>query len=625
MGEKTAGNLFPYKEMREVQAEMVKEVEFCLNKGVHLIAHAPTGLGKTSAVLAPAMRYALDHNKTIFFLTSRHTQHNIAVETLREMKTAHDIPVPVVDLIGKQHMCSVPGVSLLYGNEFFEFCKKQREEGKCDFYLKTRKSNKLTTEAKLAVKVLEEQSPLHIEKFKELCANDNLCSYEIATTMAAKAKVIIADYYYIFSPSISSAFLKKADLQLSDAIVVVDEAHNLPERIRNLLTTQLSSFTLQRAIKEAEKAEQDDIFGYLNEVKTVLESLSIGIDAGEERIVKKDDFISKMKSIKDYDALIEELKGAAESVRESEKQSFISSIADFLESWKGPDDAYVRFISKKRSKNKTIINLIYRCLDPSILTHDVISQCHSVIMMSGTLQPTAMYRDLLGFPEKTMERTYESPFPEENRLSMIIPETTTKYNLRNEDQFRRIGEICAEVTNEVPGNCALFFPSYYLRDKVHAYFEELSEKTSFVEQGDMTKEEKAEFLDKFKSYNKTGAVLLGAITGSYGEGIDLPGDFLNCVVVVGLPLQKPNLEVSALIDYYDKKFGKGWDYGYVYPAFQKTLQSAGRCIRSESDRGVIIFLDERYTWSRYFKNFPKDWRIIVTRQFTEKIRGFFHK
>ena len=116
---------------------------------------------------------------------------------------------------------------------------------------------------------------------------------------------------------------------------------------------------------------------------------------------------------------------------------------------------------------------------------------------------------------------------------------------------------------------------------------------------------------------------MGVISGSFGEGIDLPGDLLKGVVIVGLPLQKPDLETKALIDYFDKKFKKGWDYGYLYPAFNKCLQSAGRCIRSETDRGVIIFLDERYTWSNYARCFPPDWKMRTTLLYGRMIEEFF--
>ncbi|MFA6888593.1 MAG: helicase C-terminal domain-containing protein, partial [Candidatus Woesearchaeota archaeon] len=132
-------------------------------------------------------------------------------------------------------------------------------------------------------------------------------------------------------------------------------------------------------------------------------------------------------------------------------------------------------------------------------------------------------------------------------------------------------------------------------------------------------------LENFKAYKATGAVLLATVSGSYGEGIDLPGDLLKCVIVVGLPLLTPDVETKQLIDYFEKKFKRGWDYGYVFPAFNKVLQNAGRCIRTETDRGAIIFLDERYAWPMYSRCFPEDLHVEMSVKPEEDIELFFGK
>ena len=147
----------------------------------------------------------------------------------------------------------------------------------------------------------------------------------------------------------------------------------------------------------------------------------------------------------------------------------------------------------------------------------------------------------------------------------------------------------------------------------------------FIEKSDMDKSERIHLLEEFKKYKDVGAVLLAVISGSFSEGIDLPGDFLKCVVVVGLPLSQPDLETKSLIDYYDKKFGKGWEYGYLIPAFNKSLQSAGRCIRSEKDKGVIVFMDKRYLWQNYYKYFPLDWNIKTAKADYVKIVDEFFR
>jgi len=235
-----------------------------------------------------------------------------------------------------------------------------------------------------------------------------------------------------------------------------------------------------------------------------------------------------------------------------------------------------------------------------------------------------MYKDILGFVDAD-EKVLESPFPKENRLSLIIPETTTKFTKRSEEQFRKIANILNKVINNIPGNVAVFFPSYGLRDSIYRHFYELyDDKESIIlEKPMLSKSEKESLLNEFKELKDKGGVLLGVATGSFGEGIDLPGDYLKAVVVVGLPLEKPNLETKELINYYDKKFGRGWDYGYVYPAITRTLQNAGRCIRSDTDKGVIVFLDERYSWPNYFRCFPPDYGVKISKLYEEKVKSFF--
>jgi len=164
-----------------------------------------------------------------------------------------------------------------------------------------------------------------------------------------------------------------------------------------------------------------------------------------------------------------------------------------------------------------------------------------------------------------------------------------------------------------------------LRDKIYFYFSGLCKKKIFIEKPRLTKEEKYELLEEFKSYKDDGACLMCVTSGSFGEGVDLPGDFLKGVIVVGLPLERPNLEVKGLIDYYDKKFGKGWEYGYTFPAMIKTMQNAGRCIRSETDKGVVVFLDERYAFPRYYNCFPPDYGVRISKLYKENIKSFFEE
>ncbi len=621
--------LFPYEKVREEQSSMLKAVAEVIAEGKDAIIHAPTGLGKTAAAIAPALKYAIANKKTVYFLTSRHTQHDIAIETLKLIKEKYGTSFNAVDIIGKKWLCAQSGTDLLFSSDFSEFCKSMKKDGKCEFYNNTRVGEgKASPSAALSLQTIKMLNPCAISKIMEIGHDEKLCPYELAMMLAADSNVVVADYYYIFNDDIRNQFFNRANKVLEDAIIIVDEGHNLPDRIRELMTVRVTTNVFLGAIKEAKKFGFAESMSLLNKVYDVVKEYAADLEMNQEKLVNRDEFMGKIAKAdenNDYEKVYEDLEFISDAVKITQKKSYISSVARFLKAWKGPDKGYTRILSLKYSPKGPMIMFCYRCLDPSVVTKNIIRDAHSTIMMSGTLNPTSMYKDLLGFSDDVELEGFDNPFHEENKLSLVIPKTTTKFNMRNEDQYLAIAEILADVVNTVPGNTAVFFPSYKLRDDVYKFMFERCKKTTLLEVSGMTTVDKVEMLDKFKQYSKQGAVLLGAMGGNFSEGIDLPGDMLKCVVVVGLPLRQPDLETKELIKYYDAKFKKGWDYGYIFPAFNKTLQSAGRCIRSETDKGCVVYLDERYSWSMYARCFPKDSGVRMTLQYKEWIEEFFDR
>jgi DNA excision repair protein ERCC-2 len=606
--------LFPHETVRNIQQAMMTVVSSAVTQGKDAIIHAPTGLGKTAAALAPALTSALQKSLTIFFLTSRQTQHQIVLDTIKKIKEKHNVTFTTVSFVGKKWMCGQAGATALHAGEFIEYCKKLREEDKCSYYINARKKTGLpTVEALHQIQTLQETGPHTTEEVVNRCVN--LCPYEISIELAKKAKIIILDYNHLFNPRIREIFLKKVDKDLNKSIVIIDEGHNLPERIRETNTMKLNSFVLRRAKNEAKNYDLEEVYDLVD----ALEENITALDVGEERLISREEIMNLVDSILPYASFVDELETAAKIVKEEQKQSSLGSIAQFLTSWLLDEKGYCRIVTRYKDNTE----IVHRCLDPSVIAKEVIGEAYSTIIMSGTLTPTAMFHDILGFTNDSSQNEFPSPFPEKNKLALIIPRTTTKYSSRSETQYKEIARICAEITNTIDGCSAIFFPSYALRNNIENYFHELSVKTVFREEQGMSKQDKTEVLGKLTSYQNKGAILLGIAAGSFGEGVDLPG-ILKCVIVVGLPLSKPTLEIKELIKYYDVKFAKGWEYGYVLPAITKTLQNAGRCIRSEKDKGVLIFLDERYMNYQYKKCFPTDWNLKISLKYTEKIKEFFH-
>ncbi len=629
-------SLFPFSSVRESQKQFIQDIEQCLQSRQHLLANAPTGLGKTAATLVPALEYALDNGKTVFFLTPKHTQHQIAVETLKKMKEKRQFIG--TDLIGKKWMCSVLGIEELNNHDFNEYCKSVTKDERCQYLNATRNKDRLLTkDAKREHDKLMLLQPFHAEEAK----SEVFCGYEFLMEFARKSNVIIGDYYHIFSPAGASTFIKLGR-KIENAIIIVDEAHNLPGRVRSIASDKLSSFVLRRAAKEAR------IFGFSGLVESIHTIEGIIEDLGHkmldqdsthknEAFVTKESFSEKIEQkITDMKALFEDFSDASAQIMEEKKKSSLSGLTKFLNSWDSTDRGFTRIIKRAKLKSgKSYISLNYVCLDPQVFTAPIFEECHSAILMSGTLEPQFMHRDLLGIPEsRAVTKTYASPFPKSNRLCIVIDNVTTRYSKRNEN-YGKIAEHVIKCAAAIPGNVAVFFPSYRFRDTVLEMTKDYISKEIILEQQGASKGERRRIYDAFvanyagrtdaSGVYRSGAVLFAVQGGSFSEGIDLPGKFLNGAVIVGVPLEVPNLETKAMIDYYDVKFNRGWDYGYTYPAVIRSIQSAGRCIRSEKDRGVCIFVDERFKWANYRKIFPQDWLLQVSSNPEPAIKNFFNQ
>ena len=615
--------LFPHEQFREVQEVMIQDLMEALENKNHILVHAPTGLGKTASVLTATLSYVLEKgkDKTIFFLTSKHTQHKIAMETISLIKKKYNLDFKVADFIGKKWMCLQPNVQDLSSSEFYEFCKKVVDKNVCMYYNNLKENEKLSLNARITLEKIEEGT-LNVNQVIDICSENSVCPYEINALHAQKSKVIIADYHHILSPGIRDHLFKKIHKDLSNCILIFDEAHNLASRIRDLMTVNLSTFIINASKREAVSLGFKEISEDIDSLNQILEELSRKIpDEENEVLITKNEFVKKLIEFTEYKELIGSLVFVGQQILQTKRRSFCNSLAGFLQQWLGKDEGFARILTKGLDKKGyTSINLSYRCLDPSFIMKDIAEEA-LVIGMSGTLNPLEMHRDLLGIQAEL--KVYNDPFPKHNRLNLIIPKTTTKFTFRDEDMYNKIAVVTSSLVNNIDGNSAVFFPSYQLRDKVNFYFQNLCEKTTFLEQQGLSKLERENILENFKSYKDSGAVLLATTSGSFGEGIDLPGDFLKAVIIVGLPLSKQDLETKELIKYYDARFNKGWDYGYLFPAMIKCIQSAGRCIRSKDDKGVIIFLDERYKWKNYSRCFPKDWEFKTTVNPIPLIKEFF--
>jgi len=611
---------FPYQSVRSGQSEFMNDCEEVLRKADILVAHAPTGIGKTAAVLSAAVEHSVERQKTVFFLTPKHTQHTIAVDTVRRIGEGHNVKVSLVDIIGKQWMCP-HRVRDLTSREFNEFCRAQKKDELCEYYNNTRRAKTTQKAQDTVARILAK--PLHNGEVLSACSLDKLCPYEVLLEAGRKADVVVCDYFHIFSPSVRRAFFNKLGKTLEDSILVVDEAHNLPDRIRSIMSHRFGTQSLERASKEASTMNLRQLSKELMEIGKSLKKLARKIKPRQEQYVEKDELVTEIKRAvdADYNEFVADVEALGIEVLKlpGRYRSYSANIARFLEEWVGQDIGFTRIMDKDEHH----VSISRRCLDPSLSCAEVFNAAYSSILMSGTLTPLSMYTNVLGLPvNRTMERAYKSPFPPENRLCLLVPGLTTKYAERTDFMYNKYASTISSALSIIPGNAAVFYPSYSLLADIGGRIR--TQKEKIFERQEMKKDERLTIYNRLVQLrNDGGGALMAVQAGSFSEGLDFPDNMLDAVIIVGLPLERPNLETQALIDYYDFKFERGWDFGYIYPAMNRALQAAGRCIRSETDRGAILLLDERFKWGNYRKCFPTDFEFIVTEQPQKYLQRFF--
>jgi DNA excision repair protein ERCC-2 len=593
---------FPFKTKRKSQDEMIKKIENCIENQKNLLVHAPTGIGKTIAALYPAVEQALQKGLTIFFLTPRHSQHQIALDTLKKMGIRE-----VVDIIGKKWLCNY-NYEHLNSREFQELCNYLKKEEKCTYFNKVYKIGDLTEEAKYKIEELSKKF-LSSEEIKRKCKE--FCAYEISCQLAKKSIVIIADYYHLFNPFVSYAFLSKINKEIESSIIIIDEAHQLPNRARELLSAKLTSYTLKRAYKEAREFESY-AYNDIENLRLRIQEIANKLKEGEESYIDKKELIAILNSL--GNDFLEELEEISDLVKEAGKErSFCSSLLNFIEKWMDSDDNFARII--RRKKEGFEIKLI--SLLPSKITSSVINNSYATILMSATLQPLEMYADLLGI-ENYETISFKSIFPKENRLNIVAPIATTKFSRRGEEQYKKYAEAIQKIFYEVKGNTAVFFPSYSVLKEVRKF---LDFEKIFEESQELNKEQKSAILKRFIESKR--ALLLGVQGGSFDQGIDIPNNSLKCIIIAGLALATPDLETKSLIDCYNRKYGRGMEYGYIFPAIQKAIQASGRAIRSEKDKATIVYLDERFLWRNYRRVLEGE-NFVVSKEPWLEIKKFWN-
>lgn len=606
---------FRHERLRLYQKEFIEAVYDAVSNAQHLLVHAAVGMGKTDATISPALSYALENNLSVFFLTPKISQHRIAIDVVHGIAKKFNLGVRAVDVIGRRYACIDPLLSNLDHDSFYQSCEKKRKNEQCIFYANARGFSR-TEQARadrLFKRLLADygNAKTHSEVI-EIGEKNSACPYELLMRLAALSDVIIADYYHLMITQIREIFLLKTKKRLEKSIIIIDEAHNLAKRVREHLSSTINSYILRRAEKELRLVGSEP----LPLVKEFNDWAEETLKKADEKLVSKEDFYDFLSC---YDIQPDEMAQLFEDagsafIEKRNKKSACLRFSRFLNNWWTEEEGVVRILKKKGA----YFSLSKRFLDPSIAT-SILNNAHSAILMSGTLLPLEMHRDVIGLDKnRTVMKKYPSPFDEKNTISIIAEGTSTKYSRRNFENYSAMARKIDEIINASPDGVAVFFPSYVV---LNAVVPLMKSKNLIIQKERMGPKETAELLKRFGD----GGVLCCVQGGSLSEGVDFCNGEIKTAIIVGIALEEPNIEILSLIDYYQKKFGKGWEYGYLYPAVIKALQAAGRGIRKETDRAAIVFMDERFKWRNYRKILDDGRRFIITPEPEKFVRSFWSK
>jgi len=638
--------LFPYKPRRN-QTAIMQTIKNALESKIDIVFESGTGSGKTICTLSSTLEYALENNKKIIYTTRTNAQQRqviIELRTIRNKNKDNKDKIFGVGIQGRANMCILarvdPELSKGTSEELSRYCsnekKKARSDKKnqgCIYYKNTFDKIKLEK----IIQWVKKELPT-AEEFINYCEKKQICPYEINKLLIRESKIVVCPYIYVFDLMIRNMLFDSLSVSEEDMILVIDEAHNLPDFIRELFSAELSMFMLNSCSFEVEKYGDprivDDRFSLSEFCKIISEIVRdlrdtyvYGVleNGLRKELLRKDDafipshefeteILSRLKiTSKTLHDIIGDLIAYGEKIQEYKQKegklprSYLHKLGLSLDFWINLDiDHYAKLVVDSRDGKNPRIEAY--CLDPALGT-EIIKDFHSSIHMSGTLEPLEEYRDSIGLSETTELIAYPSPFPKENRKVLYVSDVTTKYDEISKDNknIEQIKTYVSKICNTFPKNTMVFFPSF----NIMSMFRHLEQYNSikrclFVEERDMSQSALMELVSGFKekgSENNGGATLFSVIGGRISEGMDFPAKQLELAVIVGIPYPKPTARQRGLQRYYDLKFGKGWEYTVEAPTARKLLQSIGRLIRNETDKGVAIILDRR---AARFKRYIRD-------------------
>ena len=591
---------FPY-EYRKGQKELAAGVYRTINRKKNLFIQAPTGVGKTISTVFPAVKAVGEGlGDRIFYLTAKTVTGTVARETF-ELLRKNGYQAKVIQITAKEKMCLCEEMEC--NPVHCPYAKGHYDRVNDAVYDLMQKEDMLTREVIL-------------QQAEEHC----VCPFELGLDLATWCDNIICDYNYVFDPNV---YLKRffAEGVKGDYIFLVDEAHNLVERSREMYSAALYKEDFLE-IKKIMKRYQPKLEADFNKCNKIL----LDYKRECEKYVLYDNIGNFVFALMRLASNLDEfLQKPMEFPERKTVTEFYLNVRKFLNIHELVDSHYV--IYSEHTEDGRFMLKLY-CVDPSLNLQSCINKGNATIFFSATLLPIQYYKSLLSTKEDNYAVYAETAFTEEQKLLLVGRDVSSKYTRRNQTEFSKIASYIKKTALTKQGNYMVFFPSYKMMQQVYEAFLELdTEEIDIVLQEIGMKEEAREFfLAEFAKERRHSLVAFCVMGGIFGEGIDLKHEQLIGAIVVGTGLPQISNEREILMNYYEERSGQGFDYAYRYPGMNKVLQAAGRVIRTTEDVGVIELLDERFLQSDYRALFPREWEnfdICTVENVEEKVEAFW--
>ncbi len=566
------GLKFPFDDYREGQRDMAKYIYTAMKRGTRTLIEAPTGIGKTAASLFGALRALGEGRITcIFYLTARTTGRR-AAENAIELMRERGLSARSVTLTAKEKICF---------------------PGNCDCALCAYGTDYYARRGAALRQALREER-FSTERIEELAREHELCPFELSLDLSEIADVVICDYNYVFDPRVR---LKRYFDRKNRVGLLIDEAHNLPDRARNMYSAALNGEQI-RKIRDANRAA----FGDDDPLADVMNALICEFtDEDAEYDARCDVPDGMVRAAEEFAELAEKLHPSDEPTKQ-----LIQDCAWFARVARLFDEECYRLMISPAGDH--LIEARLWCFNPLKYIDRTFSRVGGVALFSATLRPMDFYGTMLAVKDRNAHLELPSPFPEENLLALRLS-VSVKYRDR-EQSLEAVSRAIHAMAAAHTGNYMACFPSYAYLKMVYKYHRMRFPEDRLIGQSSgMNEDRRAKFIDAFKCNPQESMIAFVVLGGIFAEGVDLPDDRLSGAAIITTGVPQVSAESEMLRMLYDDGDEGGTDTAYTYPGFRRVLQAAGRVIRTDTDRGVILLIDDRYGTEKYMNLMPAHWHV----------------